>query len=51
MPNEIFSLHPSMIPDVCWDYTMCVDNNLLTNAKDLIIKACKSELNPQEMKV
>jgi len=51
MPHELFSLHPSMVPDVCWEYSMCFDNNTLTNAKDLIVKASKTELNPQEMKV
>lgn len=45
------SLNPLLINDLCWDYTLSCDSDCISNAKDLVQKACKTNLSPTEMKV
>lgn len=45
------TLNPLLVTDLFWDYTLSYESDSISSAKDLILKACKTPLTEQEMKV
>lgn len=48
--DEVFWLHvPQILWEPMWDFTMCADTSLGTEVRELLVKAHKSQLAPQQV--
>ncbi|CAE7301717.1 cnot11, partial [Symbiodinium sp. CCMP2456] len=50
--DEVFWLTPPhLLSEPLWDYTMCADTSLGSEVKELIAKAVKTQLQPQQIQI